>query len=177
MEEINLESDWQDDATLIDSIEQSCNEFSNFGCYLYRLADGREILHEDLCNRSNYYLLEEDHSREAKNYAINWADSFDSHDGADYRTEMISWGLADGDDYTVAADFDGECSIIMVGNYRRYTPVRILSSGEISGGGNDKNHIFPSREAAQEWIKEKDASYYPSYNEVGRPAYYIVAAE
>jgi hypothetical protein len=174
MKEIKITGDWKDDATLISSTKQNCNQFENFGCYIYRLEDGRTVFYEDQMNESTYYLLEDGDSLEAKDYAKDWALSTDSCVGADWRTEMISWGLSDGDDYAVTDDFEGECCVIKVGNFYGYSPVKIISSYDVDGGNNE-NHVFASKEEAQEWIDEQEGGvYYTEHNEAGRPSYYIV---
>lgn len=155
----------------IDSIRQDCNQYDNLGVYIYRLPGSGIVMIEDCITHSNEYLLEENDSLVAADYANNWADNSD----ADSRIEMIAWGLSSADDYAVADDYDGECKIICVKSYYDHSPVEYVVDTDDDYAYDGV--IFANREAAQEWIDDQeDGTYYLSHNEAGCPAYTIVEA-
>lgn len=158
-----------DGRTTIATISQSQNQFDNYSVTLYEL-DGKKYIVEDLMNDANYYEIEDSDDVSApldfvRQVASDWAGNEDETD-----IELMRWNLRDVSDFEVDDDYDGQCRIVIEGNFYGYSPIDYASE-------NYETLIFDSRQQAQDWIDSaEDGTYCTQHNEAGRPTYTIVAA-
>ena len=165
-------ADLYDATSEIDSLSQDTNQFENYSLTLRRTESGQAFLHQDQMNDSEYYLVSDDEINNPSAFLRDCASEWAGNCGEYCELEMLAWGLKSADDLAVAEDYDGECKIIIEGNFYGYSPIN-YAKDEM---GND-DLIFESRQLAQEWIDvQEDGTYYLSHNEAGRPAYTIVEA-
>lgn len=159
-----------DGITTIATISQSQNQFDNYSVTLYEL-DGKKYIVEDIMNDSNYYEIEESDDISApldfvRKVASDWAWNEDETD-----IELMRWNLRDVSDFKVDDDYDGQCRIVIEGNFYGYSPIDYALE-------NYETLIFDSRQQAQDWIDSaEDGTYFTQHNEAGRPTYTIVAAQ
>jgi hypothetical protein len=169
---VDSEGDLGDCTSEVASLSQSVNQFGNYSLTLRRTDSGQFFMYEDQVNDSKYYLVSADEAADPasflRNCASEWAGNCD--DNADL--EMIAWGLRGADDFEVTDDFDGECKIIVEGDYYGYSPIDYAKDDM----GNDVL-VFDTRQEAADWIEQQeDGIYCLSHNEAGRPNYTIVEA-
>ena len=123
---------------------------------------GQHYLSLDWGNDTDYYVLEEGDSLEAKDYREYM---IHQDDAEDEEVERITWGLSDPDDYVIAKDYTGKCKILVEQHWNSHTSWQI------------EEEVFEDKDEAQQWIdRQDDTIYYLSHNESGRPDYYIIAA-
>ncbi len=140
------------------------------------------VVAEDTLTETNYYFLEREEKLLAKlnpqkfidDLAKEWAANED-----DTRKELISWGLAEPEDYEVDEGYQGETIILVEGQYNDCWPVGYVYDDEHQeiyyDYCDDTPRIFSSVKAAQEWIDNADEEiYYLSNNEASRPKYIII---
>lgn len=167
-----------DETEMLHQFSQHTNQFENLAVEIHRHLDTGEMLYREYtCADDFWYSLDADdlESIEAapmqwlRDMAHDWADTEDS-DNSSYPLAHAAWFGAD--TLAVTDDWDGECHILITGNYYGYQPVDFAAPEGLSGSPI----VFADRAEAQRWIDEQSGIYYCSHNEAGRPSYTIVAA-
>jgi len=160
---------------LLGNLTQQVRQYDNQELSIYANEKGLRYLVEDTgCDRRIYeYATDEDEDVNKLLYAAaeNCAESVDYAYGK--IMESIAWGLKAPEDYVVKDDYEGNVSILSVGNYLGYSPIEIVIEDEFG-----TQLIFENYDVAKGYIEEMEArAYHLSHGENGRPKYYIVEAQ
>lgn len=160
--------------------EMSQTDTQYGGCYAAIYVFGKAVVYiADNGADTSYYLLDTTERVEAKKdpqaKLKEFVEEWSSND--DDPMSSYAWELTSPEDHEVSGEFEGECRIVVRGNFYGYYPHFFVDpvADEIFGLG--EGFIFKKRKDAQEWIDEQDSrDYYLASNEAGRPDYFIVEA-